>query len=66
MLHASSYFCLGVDLVIFSVTRFSTECSQKLFCMVYGSKKDFDNFVMLHINGKVAMLLQSDMKEKMF
>ena len=38
------------------MNRFSTECSRKLFCMLYGSKKEFDDFVMLYINRKVAML----------
>ena len=36
--------------------RFSTECSRKLFYMIYGSKKEFENFVMLYINRKVATL----------
>ena len=37
------------------MNRFLTECSQKLFCMLYGSKKEFDNFAMLYINRKIAM-----------
>ena len=34
---------------------FSTE-SRKLFCVLYGSKKEFDNFAILHINRKIAIL----------
>ena len=38
------------------MNRFSTECSRKLCCVLYGSKKEFDNFAMLYINRKVAIL----------
>ena len=48
------------------MTTFSTECSQKLFCMLYRSKKEFDNFVMLYTNRKVAMLQTISMKKKMY
>ena len=46
------------------MTKFSTECSQKLFCMLYGSKKKFDNHVMLYTNRKVAMLFTIRYEEK--
>ena len=36
--------------------RILTECSRKLFCMLYGYKKEFDNFVMLNINKNFVML----------
>ena len=38
------------------MTKFSTECPQKLFCMLYRRKKEFDNFVTLYTNRKVAVL----------
>ena len=61
MLHASSNFRFNVDLDILLDNTFSTKCSRKLFWMLYGSKKEFKNFVMLYIYS-----LQSDMKENVF
>ena len=38
------------------MNRFPTEWSQKLFCKLYGRKKEFDIFVILCINRDIAML----------
>ena len=46
---------IAVDLDILD-DKISTECSKKLFCMLYGSKKEFDNLTMLYNNKKVAVL----------
>ena len=53
-----------MDLAIFYINRLSTEYSQKLFCMLDGSNKAFDNFVMLYIIRKGAMLFTIRYEEK--
>ena len=44
------------------MNRFSTECSRKLFCMPYGSERDFT--LLLYINRKIAMLFTIRYEDK--